>query len=109
MPMNRVGFWWDTLKFNSAPQSDAFKIRSFNPLFRISNEALRFIDQSLLQGWEGHYEVLLPTLLKTAGFSIAEFGGSGPYVLPGCENKFYLASENDDLGDWQQEASAIVR
>lgn len=91
-------FWWDTLKFNSSPQVNSIKIRSFNPIFRISNAALNFIDQCHSNGWQGHFEVLLPSLLKMGGFNIAEFGGAGKYVLPGCENRFYTVADADCCG-----------
>lgn len=90
-------YWWTSLN----PQRDPGAmdlVRSFNPVFRISRSALAFIDESHLRGCSGHYEVLLPSLLKSAGFSIAEFGGKGKYVLPGCENFFYQAADADQSG-----------
>ena len=37
--------------------------KAFFPVFRISSRALELVDQRLQQGWTGHYEVLVPTLL----------------------------------------------
>ncbi|NII83152.1 beta-1,6-N-acetylglucosaminyltransferase [Pedobacter sp. SG908] len=91
-------YWWSSLQNDLEPDKKQ-RIRSFNPIFRISRAALAYIDQCHLNGWSGHFEVLLPTLLKSAGFSIAEFGGEGKYVLPGCTNFFYNASRPDKLGN----------
>ncbi|MBE5320740.1 DUF3405 domain-containing protein [Pedobacter sp. MR2016-19] len=90
-------YWWSSLK-NEQSGIEKEYIRSFNPIFRISRSALAYIDQCHSEGWSGHFEVLLPTLLKSAGFSISEFGGEGKYVLPGCKNFFYTASQPDNYG-----------
>lgn len=103
--------WWKSLTFKSSIISDDVKIRSFNPLFRISRNALCFIDQCLSIGWQGHFEVLLPTLLKINGFSIAEFGGVGKYVLPGCENRFYTSTDicrNGSIGNGSMRFRPVI-
>jgi hypothetical protein len=74
------------------------RIRSFNPIYRISNIALQFIDMMLLDGWMGHHEVLLPTLLKFGGYRICDFGGDGRYVLPGFTNRFYTSTKPNIMG-----------
>ncbi len=89
-------YWWNTIghPFKRIPQD--LKIRSFNPIFRISNRALSFLHEELSKGWCGHHEVLIPTLLKNAGFSVNDLGGIGKYVLPECENKFYIPPSNEE-------------
>jgi hypothetical protein len=85
-------YWWDlSHPFKKVPLDK--RINSFNPIYRISNIALNFINMALLDGWIGHHEVLLPTLLKYGGYQIADFGGDGKYVLPGFENRFYYANK----------------
>lgn len=91
-------YWWNSLNSQCDPVAMDL-VRSFNPIFRISKLALTFIDKSHLDGYSGHFEVLLPSLLKSAGFTIAEFGGKGKYVLPGCENFFYKAADADATGN----------
>ena len=56
---------------------EAERIRSFNPVMRLSNKALAFLHESLIDGWIGHLEVLIPTLLYKNGFEIEDFGGAG--------------------------------
>lgn len=91
-------YWWNTLSHPSYVIENQSKIRSFNPIFRISNGALKFIHESLLNGWSGHHEVLIPTLLKENGFIVNDFGGDGHYVLPGCLNRFYKPGSPDIFG-----------
>jgi hypothetical protein len=91
-------YWWNTIGHPSKQFSQSSKVRSFNPIFRISNRALKFLHQELSE-WSGHHEVLIPTLLKNAGFSINDIGGTGKYVLRECENKFYLAPSNAEDSD----------
>jgi hypothetical protein len=88
--------WWRTLIHNGKTPKSEYKLSSFNPIYRISKEALRFIDEKLLEGWQGHHEVLFPTLLNAAGFSILDFGGKGEFVSEGNENKFYFGNYNQN-------------
>jgi hypothetical protein len=88
--------WWD-LTHPTKELALEKRVASFNPVYRISNRALKFINNALLDGWSGHHEVLYPSLLKNGGFLIADFGGEGSYVIPGFENKVYLADRPDQF------------
>lgn len=79
-------FWWNDLYHKTEFISLEHKIRSFNPIYRISNKALNCLDNQLKDGWQGHHEVLIPTLLKREGFYIQDFGGKGKYVIENCKN-----------------------
>lgn len=84
-------YWWHSLHLDNITLQTHQYIRSFNPIYRISNRALIFLND-LLKGrknW-GHHEVLIPTALKHWGFSILDFGGDGEFVLPQFEERFYL-------------------
>jgi hypothetical protein len=74
------------------------RLRSFNPFFRISNPALNFISSAYREGWHGHYEVLLPTLLQRNGFSILDFGGNGSFVPSWMTNKYYTDAQPNRKG-----------
>lgn len=94
--------WWESIgsqQMNGIPKS--MRLRSFNPIFRISNKALSFLDNAFTAGWWGHHEVTIPTLLYHAGFTINDFGGSGEFVLAGCTDKFYEPSLSDPNGGMQ--------
>ncbi|MES2006380.1 MAG: hypothetical protein V4450_17815 [Bacteroidota bacterium] len=81
--------WWQTLKHPEKKIALANRLRSFNPIYRLSAAALFFIQQQLYNKWSGHHEVLLPTLLYHNNFSLSDFGGDGEFVDKGAENKFY--------------------
>jgi len=75
------------------PESE--RIRSFNPVMRISNKALTYLHESFLDGWIGHLEVLIPTLLHNNGFELEDFGGSGKFCQKENINRNYIGSENN--------------
>ena len=69
-------YWWKSLHLDGVELKSHQLIKSFNPIYRISNKALAFLDD-LLKGrksW-GHHEVLIPTALEYAKFKILDFGG----------------------------------
>lgn len=90
-------YWWRALAnpYTFIPFEE--RIRSFNPIYRISHAAIEFIHRALLNGWCGHHEVLFPTLLFNGGFDLVDFGGDGSFVIPGNENKYYIGSQSHDL------------
>lgn len=81
--------WWQTLKHPEKDIALGNRLRSFNPIYRLSSAALLFIQQQLHDKWCGHHEVLLPTLLYHNNFLLGDFGGDGLFVDKGAENKFY--------------------
>nr|MBI1230173.1 DUF3405 domain-containing protein [Cytophagales bacterium] len=74
------------------------RIRSFNPIYRISRGALELLHKALSSKWCGHHEVLIPTLLYESGLSISDFGGMGEFVPYGFENRFYLENTPNPKG-----------
>ncbi len=84
--------WWE-LEGPERPIQPPDKLRSFNPVFRLSRRALKYLHTALSNGWCGHYEVLLPTLLHRSGFTIEDFGGNGPFVSPDNIDRHYIAPE----------------
>lgn len=92
--------WWEAINNSSGIRlPNKYRIRSFNPIFRISNQALAYLQKAFLSGWSGHHEITLPTLLNYKGFKINDFGGSGKYVLDGLQNKFYQSALPDSFGE----------
>jgi hypothetical protein len=82
-------YWWSHLWHPGRRIPLGCRIRSFNPIYRISRRALQYLHKSQCQGWCGHFEVLIPTLLDRGGFKLGDFGGTGPFVAAGGENRFY--------------------
>jgi hypothetical protein len=102
-------FWWNYFhspEHITVPHTQ--RIRSFNPIYRISNNALSYLNNLLTAGWRGHQEILLPTLLSVGGFSLGDLGGNGKYVINGFENKFYK-NENKHIGPHPEKSSMRYR
>lgn len=88
--------WWQLTHPNQhIPQSE--RLRSFNPIYRISASALASIDQAHQSGWAGHYEVLVPTLLQADGFCLNDFGGKGTFAQDGDHDRYYIDDDSSDL------------
>ena len=90
-------YWWFSLKYQGETVSNEIKVRSFNAVRRISNRALAFLHKSMLEGWSGHHEVLMATLLHNNGFKMSDFGGEGSFVPKGQENRFYTVESMSHL------------
>jgi len=90
-------YWWFALNTADKQISKSDKVRSFNPVYRLSNRALELIDQSLKNEWFGHHEVLIPTLLYNSGFTLTDMGGTGSFVPKGLENQFYTNESHSYL------------
>lgn len=90
--------WWSALAhpYFVIPQEQ--RIRSFNPIYRISRAGLELLHKALSSKWCGHHEVLIPTLLHESGLSISDFGGMGEFVPDGFENRFYLDNTPNPKG-----------
>ena len=89
--------WWSLHHpRKSIPLSE--RLRSFNPIYRLSNASLSFLHQSLSDGWSGHNEVLWPTLLHHNGFTIMDIGGKGRFTPLGMKDNFYTEAESNREG-----------
>lgn len=86
---NPTWYWWTSLETGNEVIAEEKLLKSFNPIYRLSSQALVCIDAHLRIGWMGHYEVLLPTLLYNKGFLLEDFGGEGTFVRPENNAKFY--------------------
>ena len=90
--------WWDSLYHPEKNIAINLRLRSFNPFFKISRQALEFLFGAQKEKWQGHNEVLFPTLLFLEGYNIADFGGNGSFVLPRMKDKTYIDSELNTEG-----------
>lgn len=88
--------WWNTLNFKNDLIKEEQYIRSFNPIYRMSNRALQLVNLLLVQGNSGHYEAFIPTVLNFYNYKIIDFGGDGAFVLQGYKDKSYI-QKNIDL------------
>ena len=91
--MNFVPGWdhWPTLRCPEAIPMEE-RVRGLFPIYRLSNNAIRAIDNAYRKGWAGHYEVTIPTILDQANMTLEDIGGNGSFVHEGNENQFYTNS-----------------
>lgn len=86
-------YWWNALYGDISQIDIKDRLRSFNPIYRISKDSLSLIDSTLLTGNYGHHEVLVPTLLYSKNYSIEDFGGTGIFTPKSFINKIYIQDE----------------
>jgi hypothetical protein len=65
-------FWWSSLTSPDKQIDPKSCVRFFGPLYRISRQAVGFLDASLKNGCKGHQEVVIPSLLHHAGFQLMD-------------------------------------
>lgn len=67
--------WWKTIKYNDGSPGEDIRsmFRAFFPIFRISNTSLKLLDSKYTDGFLGHYEGLVPTLLKSNNLICFDF------------------------------------
>lgn len=90
-------YWWNSYHGTTMNIPMEERIRSFNPIYRISSGALSFLDNVLKEENSGHHEVLIPSVLHHSGFKILDFGGKGKFVPSGYEERFYLSNATTDI------------
>jgi hypothetical protein len=88
-------FWWQTLKHQGAPISENQRLRGFFPVLRLSKRACGILEEAYSQGWEGHYECVVPTVLRIRACSMEDIGGNGAYVPEGRKKRFYTNTPED--------------
>lgn len=81
--------WWYSLNSGRDTIRKEDFVSAFNPICRLSKRALQCVHESLLNGWRGHAEVVVSTILKYKGLSIKDIGGKGSFTPEGKENLFY--------------------
>ncbi len=52
-------------------------VKAFMPIYSVTFNALSLVDKSHRNGWSGHHEVIMPTLLSLHGMAIQDFNEFG--------------------------------
>lgn len=99
--------WWRTRNDAGYPLEKCLK--SFNPICRFSNRALEYLDGYLRRGFSAHSEVMIPTALYNAGYTLEDFGGDGEFVSPTNRDRFYIteASSPKETMRWRPAFQSI--
>jgi hypothetical protein len=83
--------WWNTLQHSSKVIAREKYLRSLNVIYRLSSKALAYLHSAQTDGWRGHPEATIPTLLLEAGFRLLDMGGKGEFTPPELRNRFYTS------------------
>jgi hypothetical protein len=83
--------WWPTFQHPTKRIPRERYLRSFNVIYGMSRAALDFVHISLIDGWSGYPEVVLPTLLAENGFRVVDLGGDGEFAPAELRNQSYTS------------------
>jgi hypothetical protein len=85
--------WWASFQAHPSHRIERRElVKALLPVYRISRRALRHVARLAREGWAGHAEVLLPTVLSVDGFRIEDIGREGPFVDRARPKGFYTRS-----------------
>lgn len=72
--------WWHTLQSEDGGSPPSSSVAALLPLMRVNRQAAQVILQGITDGWSGHPEALIPTLVNRAGLLIEDIGGKGSFT-----------------------------
>jgi len=81
--------WWRTLVTGREKVGPDEYLGTFNPIYRLSMQALRCLHEALTAGWRGHNEVVIASLLRHRNMTIKDMGGSISFADNELKNGFY--------------------
>jgi hypothetical protein len=64
-------------------------LRSFNPVYRLSARAVAYLRKHLRNGWVGHHEVTMASLLMAGSLEVEDLGGGGEFVREVNRGRWY--------------------
>lgn len=80
---------WDGLEPPRGTLAPEEMVRGFLPFYRVSRRGLDAVTAGYRQGWKGHFECSVPTILLAEGLELEDLGGSGEFVSDGNRERFY--------------------
>ena len=80
---------WDSLCNRKEFTGFGMEVAALLPLLRLSRSAAEAILNGVEDGWTGHPEVLIPTLVNRAGLHIEDIGGAGSFTPPERIGRWY--------------------
>jgi hypothetical protein len=81
----RAWYWWPSFSAPDQTVDVTGCVRFFGPIYRISRLAVELVDARLKSGYKGHQEVVLPTLIASAGLSLQDLTRSSHF---GCSTRW---------------------
>jgi len=72
--------WWASLQAGDESDPYVHGVAALLPLMRVSRAAAKAILRGIDEGWTGHPEALIPTLIHRSGLKIEDIGGAGSFT-----------------------------
>jgi len=89
LPEEPKWVWWDSLNIPDGALPRSSWLRAFCPVYRISRQGLKAVEDCVRAGWTGHFEALIPTAIRSASLSISDIGGDGARTPGERRHRFY--------------------
>jgi hypothetical protein len=80
------------------------RVKGFMPFCRLSRALMKACDERYRRGWNGHYEVLWPTIARLAGLKLEDIGGNGGFTPFKRRGRYYQNTPSD----WSQFPGTFV-
>lgn len=89
-PLSVTPGWWNAEGYRQPEPVPEDPIIGFFPIVRVSKALVGAYHRHLdADGWNGHFEMVLPSFAAAKGFSISEIGGDGAFTPPGQRGRHY--------------------
>jgi len=82
---------WKSIQKATGSVDESELLAASVPVVRISRAAASAVLEGVAEGWTGHVEVLVPTLVQRANLLIEDIGGGGPFCPPDRKARWYDA------------------
>lgn len=82
--------WWTSIQSSYDPTRELPGVRAFTWAIRLSRRALELVARRCVEeGWTGHMEGLIPSLLNDSEMTVEDIGGRGPFTPKERRGLFY--------------------
>ena len=79
--------WWNSLVAPTAEHIAPDRLcKGFFPTFRISRQGLDAVEAAHREGWSGHYEAVVPTVIRARGLAVHDLRATTPCYEGGSQN-----------------------
>lgn len=90
-------FWWRSIRAGEGITLNKNAMYAcFIPIYRLSVKAIECLDIEMRNGWRGHFEGVVPTVLKKNGLTLRDMNGKGY----GVDERVNLHFYSEDTHNW---------
>lgn len=88
--------WWRSMRAGEGVTLTKDKMYAcFIPIYRLSARAIECLDVEMRNGWRGHFEGVVPTVLIKNGLTLRDLNGKGYGLAERVNPHFYSDSTHD--------------